>query len=148
MIIKYQDIMISKIICSLISGYRRICLYFPDLSAPEILTFCVFVKVHHELMSKNLHVKELNSTSTTGRAPEANKTIIPPSVYLSVCLFVSLQVLRLLKLKEPNTDWAQSWRYGMLQGEAVILPYSHVTLQHFICGITNRYGCSRKLCKE
>lgn len=34
------------------------------------------------------------------------------SLKLHVC--VSLQVLRLPRLKELNTDWAQSWRYGMM----------------------------------
>lgn len=31
------------------------------------------------------------------------------------CLCVSPQVLRSLRLMELNTDWVQSWRYGMMR---------------------------------
>lgn len=65
-----------------------------------------------------------------------------------VCV-VSLQVLRLPRPVEPNTDWAQSWRYGTMGRylfKTVVLSCNSVKFQ-FYCTLLvslfhSGYGCA------
>lgn len=67
----------------------------------------------------------LTNIQTLWSISKASNSFCHETVTLPVfCLCVSLQVLRLLKLMEPNTDWVQSWRYGMMREALISLQYN------------------------